>query len=510
MDLRSLLDEISSEEIIPRRVDTLENILASIVSGEIRLQSLSPDVLQLLVTDLLLLSSNTSAAESSLILSIFGRLLTPPLYPALSSLLPPSHVQEAIHNAVPLQVQLACDFLKFVASQDPSSLHIYLSPSLLSSLPTLFSHQDLLLVENITDTLVALSSNHASLSILFSDSSPLPPGLSSQLREHTSAIRVLTAVSRISALSLPAFEACRASGLLSTLPDQMSSEDPLSFLCYLDTLRAFCLSSRGYAFYRDCGLLSRLLQLATAQSTGPAEEMVRYDIIVFFFSLISLPHTAPEARLYYHPLFSHLFSLLEASEDRDTKVFLESLAHLSSLQEGRELLNSSGSKLQEALCVCGSQLVGGSSRRREQLMSMFSALLREYSWMSDRDFYCEQTHSWFRCIGTDAMKRLFVVMKQPFSEQQLGAFSVCRSIAAWKWGQEEMLRCPGLLEFLLNSENISGEDLVYTRFDIISILANSRTSQETLGSSFYAKIREQLSLGAYHVKAQYVVEVGND
>ena len=510
MDLRPLLDEISSEKTVPRPVDTLENILASIVSGQIRLLSLPPDVLQLLVTDLLLLSSSASAAESSLILSIFRRLLTPPLYPALSPLLPPSHVESAIHNAVPLQVQLACEFLKFLASQDPSSLQSYLSPSLLSSLPALFSHQDLRLVGNIADTLVTLSSNQASLSILFSDSSPLPSGLCSQLREHTSAIRVLTAVSRISVLSLPAFEACRASGLLSTLPDQMSTEDPLSFLCYLDTLRTFCQSPRGYAFYRDSGLLSRLLQLASAHSSDISEEMVRHDITVFFFSLISLPHTAPEVTLYFNPLFSHLFSLLETPEERDTKMFMESLAHLSSLKEGRKLLNSSSDKIQDALCFCGSQLASGSSSRKDQLLSMFSAILREYSWMSDGEFYYEQTRSWFRCIGSDAMEKLFVLMKQPFSDQQLGAFSVCQSLAEWKWGQEEMRSCPGLLEFLLNSENISGEDLVYTRFEIISLLANSVTSQETLGASFYVKIREQLSLGAYHVKAQYVVEVEND
>ena len=189
---------------------------------------------------------------------------------------------------------------------------------------------------------------------------------------------------------------------------------------------------------------------------------------------------------------------------------MESVAYLSSLKEGRELLNSSGGNMQVALRCCGSQLVSGSGLRKEQLMSMLSALLREYSWMSDREFYCEQTQGWFRCLGSDAMKKLFVVMKQPFSEQQLGGFSVCRALSGWKWGQEEMRSCPGLLEFLINSENISGEDLVYTRFEIISVLANSVTSLETLGASFYTKMREQLSLGAYHSKAQYVVEVGND
>ncbi|KAI6648824.1 26S proteasome non-ATPase regulatory subunit 5 [Oopsacas minuta] len=509
MNLESLLEDMSTTESVPRRIDSLESIHSSILSGQITLLSLPSEVIQLLVTDLLLLSSRTSKSESSLIISIFKRLLILPLYPTLSSLLPPSHLETAISNAVPLQVELVCEFLQFVSKHDPVSLSTYLTTYLLSSIPTLFSHNDLALVENITNTLISVSGHQTALSILFSDSSPLIAGLLSQLQDDISAIRVLTAISRISALSPQAFEYCKHSGLLSVLSQRLSSEDPLSFLCYLDTLSIFCQHPDGYAFFRSNGVLSRLLQLATAENTDPALEMVRHDIIVFFFSLIHLPHTATEGNMYYEPLISHLFSLLEAGEERDMKVFLESLTHLSALEEGRVLLNKN-SRIHEALCICASQLSSSSSARRVQILSMFSALIQQRSWMSDIEFYHEQTRSWFNCIGSDPLKRMFLVMKQPFSELQTSVFSVCRAVACWRWGQESMRNCPGFLEYLISNEGISGEELVYSRFEVITILANSNTSQEILGGIFYTKIREQYTLGAYHVKPQYVVEVEND
>ena len=508
MDIQSLLADTSNHSV-PRRMESLESIHVSIMSGQIRLQSLPSDVIQLLLTDLLLLSSTASDSEGSLILSIFKRLLSPSLYPLLSSYLPPSHLETALSNAIPLQVQLVCQFLQFLSTHDTASLPRYLSSYLLSSIPPLFSHQDLSLVENLTHTLVTLASHLPSLSILFSHTSPLIPGLLSQLQDDTPAIRVFSLLSNISSLSQPAFQLCRDSGLLSVLSERLSSDDPLSFLCYLDTLHSFCLSPQGYLFFRDSGVLSGLLHKATAQNVGPALEMVRHDIIVFFFSLISLPHTATEGMLYYKPLFSHLFSLLEVGEERDVKVFLETLSYLSATQEGRVLLNQS-TRVTEALSSCGGLLSSGSSDRRLQLLSTFSALLQRHVWMTDVEFYQQQTRDWFRCLGTEPLKRIFLLMRQPFSQLQTAAYSVCGALASWRWGQEDIRSCPGFLEFLINSESISGEELVYTRFEVISVLANSDTSLEILGASFYTKIREQFSLGPYHVKARYVVEVEND
>ena len=255
-------------------------------------------------------------------------------------------------------------------------------------------------------------------------------------------------------------------------------------------------------------MLSGLLQKATAQDVGPVLEMVRHDIIVFFFSLVSLPHTATEGMLYYKPLFSHLFTLLEVGEERDVKVFLETLSYLSATQEGRVLLNQS-SHVRGALSSCG-DLLSSSSDMRKHLLSTFSALLQRHAWMSDVEFYQQQTRDWFRCLGTEPLKRIFVLMRQPFSQLQTAAFTVCGALARWRWGQEEMRSCPGFLEFLVNSESVSGEELVYARFEVISVLANSDTSREILGASFYTKIREQFSLGPYHMKARYVVEVEND
>lgn len=509
MDIQSLLTDMSSDPSVPRRMESLESIHVSIMSGQIRLQALPNDVIQLLVTDLLLLSSTASASEGSLILSIFKRLLTPSLYPILSSYLPPSHLETALSNAIPLQVQLVCHFLQFLSTHDTAALPKYLSSYLLCSIPPLYSHQDLSLVESLTHTLVTLSSHSPSLSVLFSHSSPLIPGLLSQLQDDTPAIRVFSLLSHVSSLSPLAAQLCIDSGLLSVLSDRLSSEDPLSFLCYLDTLHTFCLSPHGYVFFRDSGVLSGLLQKATAQSVGPALEMVRHDILVFFFSLVSLPHTATEGVLYYKPLFSHLFTLLEVGEDRDMKVFFETLSHLSATQEGRLLLNQS-SRVRGALSSCGGMLSSGSSDRRLQLLSAFSALLQRHAWMSDVEFYHQQTRDWFRCIGAEPMKKILLLMRQPFSQLQTAAYSVCGALASWRWGQEDMRSCPGFLEFLINSESVSGEELVYSRFEVISVLANSDTSQETLGAIFYTKIREQFSLGPYHVKARYVVEVENN
>ena len=505
-----MLEEISSDEATPKRLDTLENIYATFLSGQVPLLSIPREVLELLVTDLLLLSSNASPSETSLILSIFKRLLCPSLYPQLSSLIPPSHLETAVSGALPLQVMLTCEFLRFVVSQNPASVDAYLSSSLLTHFAALFSHQDLELVESVTSTLVCLCSHPSSLSLLLSHSSPLVSGLRTQLEQDTSAIRVLTAISQICRVSETAFGCCKDLGFLASLSDHMSCEDPLSFLCYLDILHYLCQSGLGYSFYLESGLLARLSQLVLADSSDPSLQMVRHDIIIFFFSLLSLPHvTSSHDFSHYQSLYSLIFSLLHSPDDRSVKVFMESLSHLSSFQQGRALLSST-TQLSGSLSMLGAILSSGSSEQKVRVLEMFSLLLRRHGWMADAKSYSQQAQFWFGCVGSSAMKTVLQLAKQPFPDVQVGAFSLCRSLAQWRWGQEHLRNCPGFLEFLINREIISGEEVVHARFGVISTLAESDISLDVLGGSFYTKIREQHTLGPYYLKAQYVVEVGND
>lgn len=107
---------------------------------------------------------------------------------------------------------------------------------------------------------------------------------------------------------------------------------------------------------------------------------------------------------------------------------------------------------------------------------------------------------WFDlCPLQSPLSIIMTIVKRPFSDLQLSGLRLILSLSVWEWGQKHINKCPGLLEYLLDRKTISDSKGKQVKFDIISTLANSSTSEGIFGSPVFLKLKQYVQDGVFYV-----------
>ncbi|KAK3730010.1 hypothetical protein QZH41_000964 [Actinostola sp. cb2023] len=108
-------------------------------------------------------------------------------------------------------------------------------------------------------------------------------------------------------------------------------------------------------------------------------------------------------------------------------------------------------------------------------------------------------------MASTPLESLATVAKQPFEEFRCGALKLMISLAKYEWAQQDMVVCPGYLEYLLDRRTEpekSGKELKY---ELIVELIHSTSSRQVFDVPYLLKLREYEREGPFFAKAQAAV-----
>jgi 26S proteasome non-ATPase regulatory subunit 5 len=123
------------------------------------------------------------------------------------------------------------------------------------------------------------------------------------------------------------------------------------------------------------------------------------------------------------------------------------------------------------------------------------------------------TEHWFSLLsdgaGTDVLRVILSVAKQPFAELRLVALGLIRSLALVLWGQRILHSHPGFNEYLLDRSTEGTKEGLEEKFSIVKTLVESPTVADVFGWEYVARLRTYERDGPFYVRRETQVAMDN-
>ena len=165
--------------------------------------------------------------------------------------------------------------------------------------------------------------------------------------------------------------------------------------------------------------------------------------IIRFFGFLS--QSRPEEVTQQYPAFlQKVFSFLTSHDPALRLMAIQTVGAVAHSEPGLRVLFADKARSEEVMKILGSNIKSFQgeyvTRSLEALASIF------FSADLPSDDLSEVTRSLYTSLvtGPQPLQVLLEISKQPFQEVHLAVLSVFKSLAKYKWAQEEMTTCPGI------------------------------------------------------------------
>ena len=196
------------------------------------------------------------------------------------------------------------------------------------------------------------------------------------------------------------------------------------------------------------------------------------------------------------PLFiQFVFTQIQSSQDDSNMgVALETFALLGSSPKLRPLILSERNQADMVLGKLWQLVIHSQSDSQVKAMNVLSAI-----------FSCDDggemlNSDWFNlCPSKTPLSVVMAILNKPFIDLQLASLKLIKSVSSWQWGQKNINDTPGLVELLLDRKSVSDPNGLELKFQIISLLANSSTTESVFGSPIFLKFTEYQREGVLYI-----------
>ena len=204
------------------------------------------------------------------------------------------------------------------------------------------------------------------------------------------------------------------------------------------------------------------------------------------------------------PLFL-TFTLAQVHLPQDETVWgvaMDTVGLLGSTHQGRGILLIQQQETERAIKQLWEFVSKSKSDIRTRSLNILSSI---FSCEVDTDFL---SSDWFKlCPAPDPLSIVLKIVKQPFPELLCSGLRLILSISSWEWGQKQIQKSPGFVEFLLDRKSIADKDGKLLKYQIISNLANSLTAVVVFGSPLFMKFKEYERAGPFFVAEETSIAI---
>lgn len=407
---------------------------------------------------------------------------------------------------------MALNQLQRCASKESGVEFLMTNPSLIDGMLAVFlDEQEIGPYEIVAKTLVTLSKHFEARTMAFffkgGSSTENPSVFDTHLAQdsETIRIRILDLFASISILSESWFELLDGRGYISKIFGELEENDLLARLSAFQLLGKVCSSPKGLEAMRKYGAASKLVAMLDVEADG-LNNIVLSNAITVIGELASFNDLSFEIMVKEQPtLISALHAHIEHDSDEVVQSVIFALARISCTEPGLKLILSEDNKI-----IVRHWLEYGHSSNAEMKATTFYSLSIVLDRLAKVESCRDLTQHLYARMGFADYPSLELVHKNltgGLSELKYAALTLLRSTLRYDWGELELVRFPGLTDWLLDrsSENTKkGHELKY---EAMQQAIQHPDAKKLLGLSNYHNFLEFLKLGVYYQRAESAVMV---
>ncbi|XP_031558026.1 26S proteasome non-ATPase regulatory subunit 5-like [Actinia tenebrosa] len=372
---------------------------------------------------------------------------------------------------------------------------------LLSYVARCIADENLICAKMACKVLTNLSKHEPGLAILFQHQ--LQSKFTELLRKkEVIRFRVFDIFIDIQKQSDEAFEACKVVGIFETLLKELEGDDILVQMNCFELLSNLASSSeRGLLYLEEHGVVVKLYNMLLSTKEDPMMELAVPGIVKFFGHVA---HLRPvEVTQKYPQFMEQLYSQVSCGDLRLMPIAVETIGVIALTDAGLHAVFNNPARNKHIMKVLFSHAMGSDSDLRLRAFETLSSIF--YS----QENFSEELSSFLRGLYTAMANKPFQafvsVAKQPFESLRCSCLRLMKCLAKYEWVQQDMVACPGYLEYLLDRKTEpekSGRELKY---DLIVELAHSPSAKQVFGMPYLLKLREYEREGPFFARAESTV-----
>lgn len=363
------------------------------------------------------------------------------------------------------------------------------------------SNESLACVKLASNTLINTAKHESGLEILFQHL------IQSEIEELLTQkdvirFRVYELMVTVQGLSKKAFELCRKSGVLEKLAKELDGDDILLRLNSIELLTQLADSgTNGLMFVEESGTANKLNHLLITAEADPLMSLMLPNIIRFFGYLAQ---SRPAEVTQQYPVFLQIvISFLTAADPSLKLIAIETVGAVSHSEAGLRVLFDDQSRIQEVMKILCTNI--SSSQADVKARSLETLALIFHSTEVPSEDLSVLTRSLFSAMTSNPFQELMEISKQPFQDVHCAVLKVLRSLAKYRWAQENMTTCPGFLEYLLDRKTETDKTGKELKYEFIAELVHSPFSKEVFDKPIHLRLREYEREGPFYVRAEAAV-----
>lgn len=316
--------------------------------------------------------------------------------------------------------------------------------------------------------------------------------------------RVYEVVVDVSAQSNEGLKASETSGFLSALFSELQGNDVLAQLNVLEMATALALKEHSLVFLDQEGILDYLAQRLTDSSNNPLSSFLIPGLIKFFGNVAQ---SRPDEMIKRFPsLVSMMFETLESSDLAVVGTGMETLGFIATTLKGKYMLQSFGGKVPETLHRMVEKLPTLPIEVKVRLLNSIANIL-ELNVSDQNNQSLSMTKRWFEALSSTPMDFVMSLCRQPFPETRLAGFQLMHVLATNPWGQEYIVRAPGVLEYLMDRSTEAMKDCKDAKFQVVRSLVSSPSSSTVMSPDVLERLRDFVQQGEFYARGETEVAI---
>ncbi|EDO34558.1 predicted protein [Nematostella vectensis] len=347
-----------------------------------------------------------------------------------------------------------------------------------------------------------LAKHEAGLKVLFD--SHLQSEFNALLKtKDTVRMRVYDMYITVQAHSPKAFDVCKESGIFEKLISELDGRDVLVQMNCLELLTKLAsISPSGLEYLDQKGVVTKLNNLLLEVETDPLITLIIPGIIKFFGTLATA-HPL-ETTQQYPQFLEQTYSMISCGDPTLMPIAMETIGVIAHSEDGlRAVFNNQGRNKHIMKTIFGHATSSQVDLRKRALEALASIFYSEQ--LTPSEELCEFAKVLYKNMAAAPLEAIFTVAKQPFEELRCSALCLLRSLARYQWALQDMINCPGFLEYLLDRRTEFEKSGKEHKYDLIKELVHFPPAKQIFDRPYFLRLQEYEREGPFFARAEAAV-----
>lgn len=222
--------------------------------------------------------------------------------------------------------------------------------------------------------------------------------------------------------------------------------------------------------------------------------------MAYYFSG-NVAHFHPKALTDFPSFNGYLFMMIKEGDMHEKCLGVETFGVIGQSLKGKTTLHGLGEKMNDIINTITELVKRGKTEEKIRALAVLTDLIS----LSDEERSEETmllTESTFVSFNNEAMKYLFELSKQPFTDLREAILKVFLAMSSQSWGAKRFQNQPGFMEYLFDRDAANDKTAKELKYEIIKNASEVKDALVIFGTPILIRLKQYVKEGPFYVKAQ--------